>query len=364
MRNILGTNLTITLFGESHGPFIGATLDGLCAGLKVEDDVIKEALAKRRPQSHIETSRVETDNYEIISGVFNGYTTGAPLTILIPNKNTKSLDYSQIKTMPRPSHADYVAYQKYHGFNDYRGGGHFSGRLTAPLVALGAIIKKALENKNIYIGTHIYECGQVTDRSFTGNALEIINLNQKNFPVLDDIEEDVYKVIEEKALNGDSIGGLVETQIVGLPVGLGEPWFSSVEGLLSLAIFGIGGIKGIEFGLGFDFKNASGSSANDEFYYENNVVKTKTNNNGGINGGITNGMPVVFKCVVKPTPSISKSQQTINLEEETNTEIIINGRHDPAIIRRICSVIDSVTALVVADMLAIKYGSDFLRGEK
>lgn len=361
MRNVLGTNLTLTLFGESHNEFIGATLDGICPGIKVDDKFIEKQLSKRRPKSNIETPRVENDNYKIISGVFNGYTTGAPLTILIENTNIKSKDYDSMKNIARPSHADYTAYVKYNGYNDYRGGGHFSGRITAPIVAIGSILIKALKERNIYIGTHILECGKTSDRKFENIEEDLKNLENKEFPVLNDIENLITEEIKNVASNNDSIGGILQTAITGLPVGLGEPWFSSVEGQIANAMFSIGGVKGIEFGAGFSYKDLTGSTSNDEFYIENDVVKTKTNNNGGINGGITNGMPIVFNLAVKPTPSISLEQETIDFVKKENTTLKINGRHDPAIIRRMSVVVDSLLAIVICDMLATRYGNDFLK---
>ena len=361
MRNILGDNLTLTLFGESHGPLIGAVLDGMQAGIKVDEDFIKLMLSKRRPQKDIETNRVEMDEFEIVSGVFEGYTTGCPLTILIKNINVISKDYSELKNIMRPSHADYTANIKYQGFNDYRGGGHFSGRITAAIVAVGSILINALREKGIYIGTHIKKCGNVIDKDFSLDANEVKELVNKDFPVLNNIEEDIKNVIKEVKENNDSIGGILQTAIIGLPVGLGSEWFSSVEGKLANACFSIGGVKGIEFGLGFEFSNKLGSTANDQLYFENNLVKTSTNNNGGINGGITNGMPVVFNLAVKPTPSIMKEQNTINVETMENVKLELVGRHDPAIIRRMAVVIDSVVALVVCDLLKEKYGEDFLK---
>ena len=361
MKNTLGDNVRFTLFGESHGEVIGGVLDGISAGIKIDEDFIKSQLQKRRPQKGIETTRVEEDNFKIISGVFNGYTTGESICILIENANVKSKDYDSIKDTPRPSHADYVAHEKYHGFNDYRGGGHFSGRMTAVIVAVGAILIKALETKNIFIGSHIKKCGNILDRDFSIDCLEeVISLKDKSFKVLNDIEKDMFDKIEQVRLQNDSIGGIIQTAIVGLPVGLGQPWFSSVEGKIANALFSIGGIKGVEFGAGFDFSNMFGSTANDELYVENNIVKTKTNNNGGINGGITNGMPVVFNSVVKPTPSISRPQNSVDLKSMENVEMVINGRHDPAIIRRVAVVIDSITALVISDLLITRYGEDFL----
>lgn len=364
MKNTLGDNVRITLWGESHGRAIGAVLDGVCPGIKVDEDFIRYQLARRRPKGKTETARVEEDNFHIVSGVFNGYTTGEAISIIIENNNVKSKDYEKIVSVARPSHADYVAYQKFHGYNDYRGGGHFSGRITAAVVAAGAILIKALEQKGIFIGTHIKKCLDILDRDFNDLKDDIKLLNKKIYPVLDsELEEKIINRISEVANDKDSVGGILQTAIIGLPVGLGAPWFSSVEGKLSNALFGVGAIKGVEFGEGFNFANILGSKANDEFYLDNSVVKTKTNHNGGINGGITNGMPVVFNCVVKPTPSIGKNQNTIDFKALKETQLEINGRHDPAIIRRIAVVIDSICAIVVCDLLASRYGEDFLNFE-
>lgn len=360
MKNTIGDNLTLTLFGESHGPFIGAVLDGMQPGIKIDEDFIKFQLSKRRPKGLNETLRVESDEYQIISGVFNGYTTGAPLTIIIPNKNVNSKDYEKIKNLPRPSHADYSGYIKYMGFNDYRGGGHFSGRVTVAIVAIGAILIKALEEKNILIKTHIKKCGNVEDQDFSLNATEIKELSKKSFPTILDIESQINQEIENARLKNDSIGGILQTAVTGLPEGLGEPWFSSVEGKIANAMFSIGGIKGIEFGLGFDFSKHLGSYCNDNFIMIENKVKTLTNNNGGINGGITNGMPIVFNTVIKPTPSIGQKQSTVNLKTHENTTLTIEGRHDPAIIRRICVVIDSLMAIIICDLLSTRFGNQFL----
>lgn len=359
MKNTFGQSISVTIFGESHGEAIGAVIDGLCAGVEIDRDYIDAQLAKRRPQGGTDTSRVEKDEYKIISGVFNGKSTGTPIAIIIPNENTKSKDYNY--GLARPSHADYSAYCKYHGYEDYRGGGHFSGRVTVALVASGAILMRALEKKGIKIGTHILKCAGVSDRAFDNASSDIDMLKLASFPTLNSDAQDkmVEKILEAKK-DGDSVGGVVQTAICGLDAGIGEPWFDSVESVLSHALFSIGGIKGIEFGCGFALADMRGSEANDQFEVKDGKVVTKTNNNGGINGGITNGMPIVFNCAVKPTPSILKEQQTINFKENKNDTLKIQGRHDPAIVRRICPVIDSVCALVVADMLAQKYGTDFL----
>ena len=344
---------------------IGDTLEAALVNLfsdanSVDLEFIKKQLSKRRPSGKIETPRVEMDNFHIVSGIFNGYTTGEAISLIIENNNVKSKDYEDLAVIARPSHADYVAYKKSHGFNDYRGGGHFSGRITAAIVASGAILIQALSQKGIKIATHIKQCYDILDRDFSDILEDIDLINNKSFPVLDNIEENIIKRITEIANKKDSVGGILQTAIVGLPVGLGDPWFSSVEGKLANALFSIGGIKGVEFGQGFNYTNLLGSEANDEFYYDGDIVKTKTNNNAGINGGITNGMPIIFNCAVKPTPSIGKNQNTINFKELRETNIEISGRHDPAIVRRIAVVIDSICAFVIADLLAKRYGDDFL----
>lgn len=361
MSNSIGKSVVLTLFGESHGPYIGVVIDGLSAGIKVDEEFINLQLAKRRPTLAIETSRVEKDHYEIISGVMNGYTTGMPLCIIIPNENTKSADYDKNHGIARPSHADYVAHMKYSGFEDYRGGGHFSGRLTAGIVAAGAICLDALKKKNILIGTHILRCGNVWDQNFDNVEEEINSINNKDFPVISDCGKAMADEIFKVKMDNDSIGGIIQTAICNLPVGLGEPWFDSFEGVISNALFSIGGIKGVEFGAGFGFADLTGSTANDSFTYKAGKVVTKTNNSGGINGGITNGMPVIFNAAVKPTPSISKPQETIDFINEKDATLEIVGRHDPAIIRRICIVVTSLVAIVVSDVLTGTYGKDYLK---
>ena len=361
MKNVLGDNLTITLFGESHGDEIGAVLDGLTPGIEVDFEFLDKCMKLRRPNGKTDTCRVEKDEYKIVSGIFNGYTTGAPICMIIPNTNCKSSAYDELNGIARPSHADYAGYMKYHGFEDYRGGGHFSGRITAPIVGLGSLCLSALNKKGIKIGTHIYKCGNAVDKIFSDFDKEIDSLFNKEIPVIDNIEEIVEKEILKAKENNDSIGGIIETAITNLPAGLGDPWFSSVEGKISNAVFSIGGVKGIEFGLGFGFNEKLGSSANDSFIINNGSIKTKTNNNGGINGGITNGMPITFKCAVKPTPSIGLKQNTVDFKNNKEVELEIKGRHDPAIIRRICIVITCITAITICDMLVTRYGEDYLK---
>ena len=361
MKNTFGNSLTLTLFGESHGDFIGAVIDGISPGVKISHDAIKAALEKRRPKGKASTSRVEADEYKIISGELAGYTTGTPLTILIPNENKKSSDYSEIKNTPRPSHADYAAEMKYLGYQDRRGGGHFSGRITAALVAAGGILMPMLEAKGIHIGTHIVRLGDATERGFEDVSRDIAVLKEVDFPALSlEAKENMLRCAEAAREMGDSLGGVLETAVVGLPVGIGEPWFDSVESILSHALFSIPAIKGVEFGAGFSCSDMLGSQMNDSFVTDNGRVTTKTNNNGGINGGITNGMPVVFRCAVKPTPSISKEQETIDFINNENTILGVKGRHDPCIVHRARVVVDSITALVLCDLLSQKFGTDWL----
>ncbi len=358
MKNTFGQSLSVTLFGESHGPAVGAVIDGIAPGIPVCESEIAALLSRRRPSGSTDTARREADKFEILSGVFEGKTTGTPINIVIPNTDTRSGDYNY--GVARPSHADYAAFCKYHGHEDYRGGGHFSGRITAAAVAVGGIIIPALKRLGIVVGTHISSCGGVKDRAI-GNEDDVRALSSSFFPVLDkDRGEEMTQKILDAKTDCDSIGGVTETAVYGLPAGLGEPWFDSVESVISHAIFGIGGIKGIEFGLGFSFADTTGKRANDELRADGGRIITKTNNNGGINGGITNGMPVIFRCAVKPTPSISATQNTVNFLRDENAELTIHGRHDPAIIRRICPVIDSITAIVVCDMLVSRYGTDVL----
>ena len=360
MKNTFGTSVSVTLFGESHGPEIGAVVDGLAPGLPVDEAFIASQLTLRRPAGKISTARQEADAFRVVSGVFEGRTTGTPLTILIPNADTRSRDYQ--RGPARPGHADLAAYAKYHGFEDYRGGGHFSGRITAALVAAGAVVIPALKAKGILIGTHIARCAGIDDAPF-GNSLsaDLERLNSLSFAVLDEQSgERMRAAIEAAASNGDSVGGVLETAVTGLPAGVGEPWFDTVEGVLSHALFSIPAVKGVSFGDGFALADLTGSAANDPFRMEGGRPVTVTNHNGGVNGGITNGMPLLFRCAVKPTPSIALEQQTVNPLNGEETALRISGRHDPAIVHRARVVVDSVTALVLCDLLALRYGTDWL----
>lgn len=364
MKNTFGQNLAVTLFGESHGPAIGAVLDGLCPGLPVDEENIRRMLQLRQPGGAISTPRKEKDSFEIISGAVNGVTTGTPLTILIPNQDTKSGDYAQMQALMRPGHADFPAQCKYHGYQDTRGGGHFSGRITAALVAAGAICHSALQAKGIFIGTHISRCAGIPDRSFGDLRADIQTLSAALFPALDAAAgEKMRSAILAAKEDGDSVGGVLETAITGLPAGVGEPWFDTFEGMLSHILFSVPAVKGVEFGDGFALADMKGSEANDSLRYEDGKVVSQSNHGGGIGGGITSGMPVIFRCAVKPTPSIAKRQQTVDILQKKNADLEIKGRHDPAIVHRARIVIDAVTAIAVYDMLSGRFGTDYFKKE-
>ena len=363
MKNTFGNNVTITIFGESHGEGIGAILDGMAPGIPVDKDFLISQMDKRRAKGRISTQRHESDEVEILSGVFDGKTTGTPICFVIKNNNTQSNDYSDTRYLARPGHADYTAYQKYHGFEDYRGGGHFSGRITAGLVAAGAVAISALKQKGIHIGTHIKKCAGISDREFDDILNDINYLNTTDFAVLDNIaSQKMNDAIERAANDGDSVGGILETAVTGLPAGVGEPWFDSVESMISHILFSVPAVKGVEFGSGFEMADMNGSAANDPFYTDGKTTSTLTNHNGGINGGITNGMPLVVRCAIKPTPSIYKQQNTINFETNQNAELVIKGRHDPCIIHRARVVADSAIAIALCDMLSTHFGTDWLKG--
>ena len=360
-KNTFGSSITVTLFGESHGAQIGAVLDGLAPGIPVDEGSIAEKLMRRRPAGAISTGRVEPDRFQIVSGVYEGRTTGTPVCIVIPNENTRSRDYSVTRFLARPGHADYTANCKYHGFEDHRGGGHFSGRITAALVAAGAVALSALEGKGILIGTHIKRCAGVADREFGDLNADIRALSESSFAVLDpEAGERMRAAIGAAAAEGDSVGGVLETAVTGLPAGVGEPWFDSLESVLSHALFSIPAVKGVEFGDGFAMSDMRGSAANDSFTVRDGKIVTRTNHNGGINGGISNGMQLIIRCAVKPTPSIYKEQDTVDFSAGTDAKLVIQGRHDPAIVHRARIVADSVCALVLCDLMAQRFGTDYL----
>lgn len=366
MKNSFGHNITYTLFGESHGEAIGIVIDGLPAGLTIDMDALNLQMDKRRAKGRISTQRHEGDHVRFISGYFNNHTTGTPLTILIENQNTKSADYEKTKYRMRPGHADYTANEKYGGYQDYRGGGHFSGRLTAPITAAGAIAMQILKHQGIEIGSHILKCKGICDDPFNDQEDEIEkqihSLNTTEFPVLNtQTKQDMIACIEEAANNGDSVGGILESAIIHMPVGIGEPFFTSIESTISSLLFSVPAVKGVEFGSGFAFADMFGSEANDAFYYDHGV-KTKTNHNAGINGGISNGMPIIIKTVVKPTPSIYKEQDSVDMKTNKEVKLNIEGRHDPAIIHRARVVVDSMIAIGLLELLIQKHAiSDIIK---
>ncbi len=352
MSNILGKNITVTLFGESHGAYVGACLDGFPSGIKIDFDYLEKQMNKRKAIGKISTPRNEEDKVEFISGIKAGISEGSPITLLIKNNNVRKKDYEKLENIPRPSHADYVAHIKYGGYEDKSGGGHFSGRLTAPLVACGALAMQLLKEKGIKIGTHLKKVHGIEDRDFVDIEKDIDKVNEIDIAILEEDKKDkILKEIEIAKDNGDSVGGILETAIIGLEVGIGEPFFDTLEGLLAKAIFSIPSVKGIEFGGGFEMCDKYGSEVNDEFIIVDNKVKTKSNNSGGIQGGISNGMPIIIKTAIKPTPSISKIQNSVNLDKMEECELQIAGRHDPCIVHRARVVIDSIIALVLLDLL-------------
>lgn len=352
-----GKNYCISIFGESHGNALGINIDGIPAGTELNFDFISEEMKRRAPgKSELTTSRTEKDEFEILSGFVNGRTTGTPLAMIIRNTNQKSKDYGEIAKKPRPGHADWAGLSRYNGFNDIRGGGHFSGRITAPLVFAGAVAKQILKEKGILIAAHVKSIKDIQDRDFEEKDITQENIDRLRnmiLPVLNenivpDMEKTILKAKEEK----NSVGGIVEIMITGIKAGIGDPFFESMESELSRMIFSIPAIKGIEFGAGFNIAKMTGYEANDEMYYdEKGDVKTYTNNNGGITGGITNGMPINFKVAVKPPASIGKKQRTVNIETKKNDFLEIIGRHDPCIVPRIVVVLEAVAAIVVMDRI-------------
>ena len=352
-----GKNYCISIFGESHGNALGINIDGIPAGTELNLDFISEEMKRRAPgKSELTTSRTEKDEFEILSGFVNGRTTGTPLAMIIRNTNQKSKDYGEIVKKPRPGHADWAGLSRYNGFNDIRGGGHFSGRITAPLVFAGAVAKQILKEKGILIAAHVKSIKDIQDRDFEEKDITQENIDRLRnmiLPVLNenivpDMEKTILKAKEEK----NSVGGIVEIMITGIKAGIGDPFFESMESELSRMMFSIPAIKGIEFGAGFDIAKMTGYEANDEMYYdEKGDVKTYTNNNGGITGGITNGMPINFKVAVKPPASIGKKQRTVNIETKKNDFLEIIGRHDPCIVPRIVVVLEAAAAIVVMDRI-------------
>ena len=356
MSSTVGMRLRMTIYGESHGPSIGIVLDGLPPNITIDLGAIEKEMARRVPgQSPLSTHRKETDQFTIESGFFEGKTTGMALCARIVNHDAHSKDYSLLKDVMRPSHGDYPGYVKSHGANDYRGGGAFSGRLTAPLVFAGAVAKQLLRQKGIVIGAHVARIGSACDRPFhpLGETDEtLLHLGDHYLATLDDkVRAVMESVIRSAQEDKDSVGGVIECMVTGLPAGLGDPFFDSVASCHSHMMFSVPAVKGIEFGDGFSLTGLRGSQANDAFYYDQEgVVKTKTNHNGGINGGITNGMPLVFRLAVKPTSSISRAQDTIDTDTQENCQLVIKGRHDPCIVQRAVPVVEAAAAWAILDV--------------
>ena len=325
--------MTYTIFGESPGPAIGVVLEGVPSGVEMDLDFIRAELQRRAPgKSALTTARKEADEPEILSGVFEGKTTGTPLCAVIRNTDTRSRDYAKLKNLPRPSHADYAGAVRYGGFNDYRGGGHFSGRLTAPLVFAGALAKLILREKGVSITS----------------TLSILEGTPDPSP------EEIEEIILAARKAGDSVGGAISCTVSGIDAGFGAPDFGcNAEGIFAQHLFAVPAVKGIAFGAGFGFSCMRGSEANDPFYMEEGRVRTRTNASGGINGGITNGMPIVFEVAIRPTPSIAMEQDTVDLAEKKNAKLVVEGRHDPCIVQRALPVVEAAAALASCELMRL-----------
>ncbi|WP_027090408.1 chorismate synthase [Thomasclavelia saccharogumia] len=354
MSSTWKNKIEITIFGESHGKAIGVVLGNLPSGIKLDMEEVAKEMKRRAPgQNKMSTARKEADKVEIMSGIQDDIITGAPLCAMIYNSDQHSKDYSLLKEKMRPGHSDYPAFVKYKGFNDVRGGGHFSGRITAPIVFAGAVAKQILAQKGIYVGAHILSIKNKYDDYFDMRLSydTLKYLKGQQYPVLNQAVYDQFvEIIDQARMNQDSVGGKIECAVVGLEAGLGEPFFDSIESHLSSLLFSIPAVKSVAFGNDL-ISEMYGSEANDCYYYDGDVVKTKTNNNGGITGGISNGMPIVFNVGIKPTPSISKPQETIDIKNHQNTILEIHGRHDPCIVFRATVVVEAMAALTILDLV-------------
>ena len=348
MSSTIGENLRLTVFGQSHSPAIGMTLEGLPAGFTLDLEALSRFLARRAPGKNAwSTPRKEADLPEFLSGLVGNTTCGTPLTAIIRNTNTRSGDYAALKTVPRPGHADYTAEIKYFGHQDAAGGGHFSGRLTAPLCVAGGICLQYLETRGIQVRAHIYSIGEILD---TGDPT--VSVAEKEFPAFSEERgEQMKALIAEKRAEEDSVGGVVECIVTGLPAGLGDPIFGGMENRIAQIVFGIPAVKGLEFGDGFEASRRSGSENNDAWVNREGRIQTETNHAGGILGGITNGMPLVFRAAFKPTPSIARLQRSVNLETGEETELRVPGRHDPCVVPRAVPCVEAAAAIAVTDAL-------------
>lgn len=352
MSSTYGDNLKLSIFGQSHGPAIGMTLDGIPAGQMVDPHTLQAFLNRRAPgQNDWSTPRKEEDHPEFLSGLVDGYTCGAPIAAVIHNKNTRSADYSELKDRPRPGHADYTAHIKYGGYQDAAGGGHFSGRLTAPVCIAGGLCLQWLEAMGIHIGAHIASIGSVLDVPFDPISPQF-DMIHDFFPVLSEESGQCMKaVIDDARSRGDSVGGVVECAVTGLPAGIGEPMFGGIESKIAQIVYGIPAVKGVEFGLGFRAAQASGSENNDAFTFSQGNVVCVTNHSGGILGGISTGMPILFRAAIKPTPSIARAQQTISFSSASETTLEVRGRHDPCIVPRAVPVVEAAAAIAIYDLI-------------
>ncbi|MDR0946893.1 MAG: chorismate synthase [Ruminococcus sp.] len=353
MSSFWNHNITLSVFGESHGASIGVVIDNLPAGEYIDTEALRTFMARRAPgRDKTATPRFEADLPNIVSGVSRGYTTGTPLAAFIANTDTHSQDYSNLSTLARPGHADYTGALHYKGFNDVRGGGHFSGRLTAPLTFAGALCGQILERRAIYTGAHIQEIHGIRDKVFNPITIsrdELNKLTHKHFPVIDNKKGDKMILDIDKAREAaDSLGGVIECAVINVPAGIGEPIFEGLENSIAQLVFGIPAVKGLEFGAGFSVSKMLGSQNNDEFYVdEHGYVKTYTNNHGGILGGISSGMPIIFRAAIKPTPSIGREQQTVDMKNLTNEKLTVKGRHDPCIVPRAVPVVEAAANIAV-----------------
>ena len=371
MSSTWGNNLKISIFGESHSKGIGVVIDGIPAGTPVDFPRLLYFLSWRSSRGgKLDTPRIEKDYPQIVSGLLPDpndpdklIACGTPVCAYIENANTKSKDYDQLRSVARPGHADYTGFVRYHGHNDIRGGGHFSGRMTAPLCFAGGIAKQYLRSFGVEVGAHIACIGSIHDQPFDPvsiNPETLLAVQDKFFPVMDDhAGEQMQRLIEKSREQLDSVGGIIECAVTGLSAGIGDPMFDCVESRIASLLFGVPAVKGIEFGLGFGFAGLHGSQANDPFYMKDGKVATSSNNNGGILGGITDGMPVLFRTVIKPTPSISQKQRTVNFKTGESVELSITGRHDPCIVRRAVPCIEAAAAIALMDLFL---GSDLIKG--
>ena len=363
MSSEFGRTLRVGVFGESHGRAIGVTMQNLPAGEAIDLNVLEAFLDRRRPgKSALSTARNEPDRPVFLSGLLDGKTTGSPLSAIIENRDARSRDYAELADKPRPGHADYTAFLKWNGAADMRGGGHFSGRLTAPLCIAGGIAKQILARKNIFIGAHLFSAAGIADAAFPLHPAQTLfdEIAQKDFPVInDDAGCAMQEAILAASRDGDSIGGVIECAAVGFPAGIGNPMFDGIENRLSAALFGIPAVKGLEFGAGFAAAAMRGSEHNDPYRIgDDGSITTTSNHAGGILGGISTGQPIVLRAAIKPTPSIAKAQQTVRLSTMDNAELVVHGRHDPCIAHRAVPVVEAVTALVLLDyLLEVQIGS-------